>query len=294
MPPPDRPPRTPLAFRPPRPAHRTAPCDRRGGLPSSQRRCRSRPSRWSAPDATCSPPRRPARARPRPSRCPSSSGSWPPRTPASPPPATRCGHWSCCRRGSWRCRSRRASAPTAGTCPCCAAPPSTAAWTWSPQTQRPARRASRSSWPRPGRLLDHVGQRNVQPRPGRDPRARRGRPDARHGLPARHPAHPRAASRQAARTSSSPPPSPMRSAASPRSLLHDPATVEVAPRNTAAEIGPPARHPRRPRPQGRAARASRAPLRPAPGARLHAHQDRRATPGVVARPAGHRRRGHPQ
>ena len=52
----------------------------------------------------------------------------------------------------------------------------------------------------PGRLLDHVGQKVRQPRPGRDPRPRRGRPDARHGLPAGHPAHPRAAAASSART----------------------------------------------------------------------------------------------
>ena len=39
-----------------------------------------------------------------------------------------------------------------------------------------------------------------QPRPGRDPRPRRGRPDARHGLPARHPEDHRAAARPSGRT----------------------------------------------------------------------------------------------
>ena len=39
-----------------------------------------------------------------------------------------------------------------------------------------------------------------QPQPGLDPRPRRGRPDARHGLPAGHPAHPRAAAASSART----------------------------------------------------------------------------------------------
>ena len=34
----------------------------------------------------------------------------------------------------------------------------------------------------PGRLLDHIGRAHRPARPGRDPRARRGRPDARHGL----------------------------------------------------------------------------------------------------------------
>ena len=38
----------------------------------------------------------------------------------------------------------------------------------------------------PGRLLDHLGQRTVEPRARRGARARRGRPDVRHGLPPRH------------------------------------------------------------------------------------------------------------
>ena len=45
----------------------------------------------------------------------------------------------------------------------------------------------------PGRLLDHVQQRTVEPRPGVDPRARRSGSHARHGLPARHPQDPGAA-----------------------------------------------------------------------------------------------------
>ena len=43
----------------------------------------------------------------------------------------------------------------------------------------------------PGRLLDHVGQRTIDLSIGRDPRPRRGRPDARHGLHPRHPPRPR-------------------------------------------------------------------------------------------------------
>ena len=58
---------------------------------------------------------------------------------------------------------------------------------------RAARRARRSSSRRPGRLLDHVGQRTIDLSRRRDPRPRRGRPDARHGLHPRHPAGPRAA-----------------------------------------------------------------------------------------------------
>jgi superfamily II DNA/RNA helicase len=49
----------------------------------------------------------------------------------------------------------------------------------------------------PGRLLDHANQTQPRPVEGRDPRPRRGRPDARHGLPAGHPPHPRAAAGEA-------------------------------------------------------------------------------------------------
>ena len=65
------------------------------------------------------------------------------------------------------------------------------------------------------------------------------------------------------------------------SLLRDPARVEVAPRNTTAEGGPPDRLSRRSRPQGAAAGASHPRGRPAPGARLHAHQDRRSPAGLA-------------
>ncbi len=45
----------------------------------------------------------------------------------------------------------------------------------------------------PGRLLDHVQQKTVDLSPGRDPGARRSRSHARHGLHPGHPPHPRAA-----------------------------------------------------------------------------------------------------
>ena len=48
----------------------------------------------------------------------------------------------------------------------------------------------------PGRLLDHFRRPYARLERPRDPRARRGRPHARHGLPARHP--PRAAASPAA------------------------------------------------------------------------------------------------
>ena len=72
-------------------------------------------------------------------------------------------------------------------------------------------------------------------------------------------------------------------------ILRDPATVEVAPRNTAAEDVQPARLPGRSRPQGGAARPPHPDARPAPGARLHADEARGDPPGVAPRPRGPRR-----
>ena len=50
----------------------------------------------------------------------------------------------------------------------------------------------------PGRLLDHLKHSYARLARHRAPRPRRGRPDARHGLPAGHPAHPEAPPDQAA------------------------------------------------------------------------------------------------
>ena len=77
------------------------------------------------------------------------------------------------------------------------------------------------------------------------------------------------------------------------SVLSDPATVEVAPRNTTARRGPAARLPGRSRPQAKPAGPPRPQARPAPGARLHAHQAWPHAAGRLARPRGHRRRRHP-
>ena len=49
----------------------------------------------------------------------------------------------------------------------------------------------------PGRLIDHIEQRSREPAGHRDPRARRSRPDARHGLHRTHPQDPRQAARSA-------------------------------------------------------------------------------------------------
>ena len=74
----------------------------------------------------------------------------------------------------------------------------------------------------PGRLLDHfrIGLRAA--RRARGPGARRGRPHARHGLPARHPAHPEAPAGRARRRCSSRATMPPPIVALSREMLHDP------------------------------------------------------------------------
>ena len=81
----------------------------------------------------------------------------------------------------------------------------------------------------PGRLEDLLAAPRVHARPRQDPRPRRGRPDARHGLP---PAPSTGSSRSAraiARRSSSPRRSTARPAASPRPTRATPARHEHAP-----------------------------------------------------------------
>jgi superfamily II DNA/RNA helicase len=78
-----------------------------------------------------------------------------------------------------------------------------------------------------------------------------------------------------------------------KTILRDPETVEVAPRNTAAEMVKQLVYPGRPRRQGGAPRPPDPQERPAPGARLHADEARRLTPRLPAGPRGSRRRGHP-
>ena len=51
----------------------------------------------------------------------------------------------------------------------------------------------------PGRLLDHLQSKNTSTRPGADRRARRSRSHARHGLFARHLAHPEPAAEASGR-----------------------------------------------------------------------------------------------
>ena len=82
----------------------------------------------------------------------------------------------------------------------------------------------------PGRLEDLLARRAVTLDARRDPRPRRGRPHARHGLPPGRRPHRRARARATARRCSSPPRSTARPAASPREYTHD----AVAPRARAA------------------------------------------------------------
>ena len=69
---------------------------------------------------------------------------------------------------------------------------------YGPQMQTSCAGASTCWSPRPGRLLDLVERGDVDLSQRRDPRARRGRPHARHGLLARREAHHGPAAREAA------------------------------------------------------------------------------------------------
>ena len=89
--------------------------------------------------------------------------------------------------------------------------------------------ASTCSSPRPAACIDHLDQRIGRPLGHRDPRPRRGRPDARHGL---HPPHPADRGQAVAAA-----PEPVllghhaeaRSAQLAAELLRDPVRVSVAP-----------------------------------------------------------------
>ena len=69
------------------------------------------------------------------------------------------------------------------------------------------------------------------------------------------------------------------------SFMKDPVTVEVARRNTPAELVAQVQHPVEPGPQARAARPPRQVERLAPGAGVLAHQARRQPPGEAAQRA---------
>ena len=121
-----------------------------------------------------------------------------------------------------------------------------------------------------------------RPQFGRDPRPRRGRPDARHGLHPRHPPDPRPAAGA--------PPEPAllghvlgRDPRAGGTLLNDPAYVQIARRNAPIELVRQVVYPVD-RERKRELLSHLDPQRPdRPGARLHPHQARRQPPRRAAR-----------
>ena len=79
----------------------------------------------------------------------------------------------------------------------------------------------------PGRLLDHFKHPYAKLDRPRGPGARRGGPDARHGLPARHPARPAAPAGRSGRRCSSRATMPPPIVALAREMLHNPATINL-------------------------------------------------------------------
>ena len=151
------------------------PCRRARARASAGSRSPSPSSAWSSPTpspaATSSRSRPPARARRSPSACRSSTGSRPttraPRRSSSPPPA------SSRRRSSTRLRAvAHARALQVA--------PSTAASASPSRPARPPARTSSSPPPAGSRTFSSAAS---HPRARAHPRPRRGRPDARHGLP---------------------------------------------------------------------------------------------------------------
>ena len=239
-----------------------------------RRRSRCGPSRPCSPAATCSPaPRRaPARRRPSCCRCCSCSRSAPRGRGRR---ACSCSR----RRASSRRRSARASASTARTQKLRTARRSSAASAQQPQIDGAAPGCD-ILVATPGRLLDlaNRGLADLSRRP--PPRARRGRPHARHGLHPRHPPHHQAAAGEAAepdvlrdlhaghpRARRAHPRRTRRRSRSRRRTARSSASTQLAFRVAKDDKRAPARAPVRER------RERRGPL--APGARLHAHQARR-------------------
>ena len=149
-------------------------------------------------------------------------------------PACRSAASSSPRPASSRSRSRRASAPTA------AASPIRSTTIYGGVGFEPQVRALRGR-PRDRRRDARPAARPRRPahdrsRLGRDPRPRRGGPDARHGLHPRHPPDPRPAAAAA------PEPAVLGDVlrrdprSSPAGILHDPAQVQIARRNSAVEL----------------------------------------------------------
>ncbi len=158
-----------------------------------------------------------------------------------------------------------------------------------PRAARRARDRGRDPRPpaRPRRAADD------RPVTGRDPRPRRGRPDARHGLHPRHPQDPR--------DPAVAPPEPAllghllgRDPAAGRRPARQPGVGPGHAAQHADRAGHPCRPHGRPRPQARAAEPSH-PERPdRPGARLHADQARRKSTRAAADPGRHHRDRDPR
>ena len=113
----------------------------------------------------------------------------------------------------------------------------------------------------PGRLLDHFRRPYAAAQGPRDPRARRGRPHARHGLPARHPARAAAPARRSGRRCSSPPPCRAPIVALTREMLRDPVTISLDRQSTPAVGITQAVYPVAQRAEGAAAAGAAAPRR---------------------------------
>ncbi len=163
---------------------------------------------------------------------------------------------------------------------------------FDPQVERPARRSpdrrrDARPPPRPRRPA------HDRPLAGRDPRPRRGGPDARHGLHPRHPQDPRP-------PAAAPPEPPLLGDL----LGRDPASWPTGSWTTCRSrrrppqhrdrAGPPGRPPGRPRAQARAPELARARRSHRPGARLHPDQARRQPARRAARPRRDRDRRHPR
>ena len=136
----------------------------------------------------------------------------------------------------------------------------------------------------PGRLLDHFRQPYAKLAGPRVPRARRSRPHARHGLPARHPARAAAPARRSGRRCSSARRCRRRSPTLSREMLQDPVTINLERQAGAGRRA--SRRPSIPVPQDLKSallRGAAEARRDAGGARLHAHQASRQSPGEAPR-----------
>ena len=216
-------------------------------------------SRWSSatrsPAMTCSSSRPPARARRSPSAC-----RW---SISSEPGSRRAPPWSWRRPASSPARSSTSSHSVAR-----ARGPADRRRLRRRRLRPPERRRAqgrhRRRHPRPARGPDRARRHLARPGPG--PRPRRGRPDARHGLPAGRQAgsspRPRTTARRCssrrpsrAPPASSPPPTPASPAATPRRRPSASSRRHRAPLRPRRVAG------RQARPPGRAPAATRPPSR---------------------------------